>query len=141
MDYTKMTAPCGRDCFHCPLFLAKDNERFQRIVANKMGIPVENAVCRGCRNEKGMITFLKENGTCNIFQCAAEKDVTFCFECSDFPCDLLHPVADRAEQFPHNLKIFNLLLIQKMGVDVWAREKAKKASDTYFKKKLEELFM
>ena len=141
MDYTQLTAPCGRDCFNCPLYIAKDNERLQRFVTKKMGIQFEQAVCQGCRNEKGVIPFLKERGTCNIFRCAADKDVTFCFKCSDFPCDLLHPVADRAAEFPHNLKVFNLLLIQKMGLETWAKEKAKKASDTYFRKKLEELFM
>jgi len=141
MDYTQMTSPCGRDCFNCPLYLARDNERFQKIVAKKMGIPVENAVCQGCRNEKGVIPFLNEHGTCNLFQCVVNKGVTLCFECSDFPCDYLHPVADKASELPHNTKLFNLLLIKKMGVDAWAEKKAKGVFDTYFKKKLVDLFL
>ena len=140
MDYTQLTSPCGRDCFNCPLYLARDNERLQRIVSKKMGIPLENAVCQGCRNEKGVIPFLKEYGTCNLFQCTQDKGITFCFECDDFPCDHLHPVADRASEFPHNTQMFNLMLIKKMGVEAWAKEKAKSVFDVYFRRKLIELF-
>jgi len=39
MDYKQMTAPCGLDCFICPAYLAKDNEKLRGIVSKKMGIP------------------------------------------------------------------------------------------------------
>jgi hypothetical protein len=57
--------------------------------------------------------------------------INFCSECSDFPCDYLHPYVDRAEIW-HNTKVFNLCLIKKMGLEDWAKNKAKKARDTYF---------
>ena len=31
MDYKQMTAPCGLDCFNCPAYLAKDNEKKQEV--------------------------------------------------------------------------------------------------------------
>jgi hypothetical protein len=40
-----------------------------------------------------------------------------------------------ASVVPHNLKVFNLALIRKMGVEKWAQEKAKLARDTYFTEK------
>ena len=128
MDYKTMTAPCGRDCFNCPLFKAKDNERLKAIVAKKMGIPIEKASCNGCRNENGIIPFLDMIGTCVIYKCINNKGIDFCYECQDFPCDYLHPVADRASQFPHNTKVFNLCLIKNMGLESWAKEKAKNVS-------------
>ncbi len=50
-----------------------------------------------------------------------------------FSCDHLHPYADKASLVPHNTKIFNLCLIKKMGLDSWAKDKAKNVKDTYFK--------
>ncbi|MCK4921566.1 MAG: hypothetical protein KAS71_11005 [Bacteroidales bacterium] len=46
-------------------------------------------------------------------------------------------LADKADKFPHNLKVFNLCLIKKPGVENWAKFKAKESFDKYFKEKLE----
>jgi hypothetical protein len=135
VDYERMTAPCGLDCFNCPLYLAQENEKLRTVIAERMNIPFEKAVCGGCRNENGTISFLNMTEPCTVFRCAENKGVKFCCECADFPCDRLHPYADKASQFPHNTKVFNLCLIKKMGLEVWAREKAKKVKDTYFKGK------
>ena len=60
------------------------------------------------------------------------KDIESCADCSDFPCDNLQPYADHASEFPHNMKVFNLALIRKMGVEKWTQEKAKLVMDNYF---------
>jgi len=135
MDYTQMTAPCGLDCFNCPMYLAKENHELRTSISKRMGIPVEKASCEGCRNEKGTIAFLGMSEPCNVFRCIDKKDIKFCCDCSDFPCDHLHPYADRASQVPHNTKVFNLCLIKKMGIEAWAKDKAKSVKDTYFKGK------
>ncbi|MBN1998993.1 hypothetical protein JW935_15650 [candidate division KSB1 bacterium] len=40
MDLVKMTSPCGRDCFNCPIFLSKDDPRkvFNLCLIKKMGL-------------------------------------------------------------------------------------------------------
>ncbi len=135
MDYTQMTAPCGLDCFNCPMYLARENQELRTSLSKKLGIPVEKAVCEGCRNEKGTIAFLGMSEPCNVFKCIDKKDIMFCCDCSDFPCDHLHPYADRAAQVPHNTKVFNLCLIKKMGLQAWATDKAKSVKSAYFKGK------
>lgn len=50
-------------------------------------------------------------------------------------CDHLHPYADLAAQRPHNTKVFNLWLIEKMGLESWAKDKAQSVRDSYFKGK------
>jgi hypothetical protein len=72
---------------------------------------------------------------CNVHKCITKKGLSFCSDFSDFPCDHLHPYADMASERPHNTKVFNLGLIKKMGVEPWARTKAKSVRDTYFKGK------
>ena len=135
MDYTQMTAPCGLDCFNCALYLANDNEKIRKVVAEKIQMPLQDAACSGCRSQGGTITALKRTEPCQVFKCISQKGFQFCFECSDFPCDRLHPYADMASQRPHNTKVFNLCLIKKLGIEKWAQEKAKSVRETYFKEK------
>jgi len=133
MDYTQMTAPCGLDCFNCPMYLANENQELREAISKKQGIPFEQAVCKGCRNEHGTIAFLGMTQPCNVYRCIDRKAIQFCCYCDEFPCDHLHPYADRATQVPHNTKIFNLCLIRRMGLESWARDKAKRVKQNYFK--------
>ena len=133
MDYQQMTAPCGLDCFNCPVYLAKDNERLRAALSQNTGIPLEQVKCLGCRSEIGTIAFAGMTEPCNVYKCTEKKGISFCCDCPDFPCDHLNPYADRASQVPHNTKVFNLCLIKKMGLDSWAETKAKSVKDTYFK--------
>ena len=136
MDYRNMTAPCGLDCFNCPVYLAGENDDLRKAIAAGLGIPYEVAVCRGCRNENGTIAAVGMSGPCNVYRCIQGKGLDFCCDCDDFPCDHLHPYADMASQRPHNTKVFNLCLMKRMGLEAWAETKAKSVKDTYFKGKL-----
>lgn len=132
MDYLQMTAPCGLDCFNCPMYLAKDNDGLRSRISQNLGIPEEKASCGGCRNLGGEIAFLGMTEPCHVYRCAGKKGLQFCYECGDFPCDHLHPYADKASEVPHNTKVFNLCLIKKMGLESWAEHKAKAVKKTYF---------
>lgn len=136
MDYQNMTAPCGLDCFNCSLYLAIADEKLREKVAARLNVPLEKAVCNGCRNEAGVIAAIGRDKPCYVYQCIHEKGLNFCCDCSDFPCDYLHPHADQADQKPHNTKVFNLCLIKKMGLEEWAKGKAKDVKENYFKGKL-----
>jgi len=46
----------------------------------------------------------------------------------------LHPYADKVGELPHNLKVFNLCLINKMGLENWAASKASEVRKVYFTK-------
>jgi len=136
MDYRHMTAPCGLDCFNCPVYLATGNEKLRQRISEGTGVPLDRVGCRGCRSENGTIPFLGMSGPCNVYRCISGKDFDFCCDCPDFPCDHLHPYADQASQRPHNTKVFNLCLIKKMGLEAWATTKAKSVKDTYHKGEL-----
>ena len=137
MNYSNMTAPCGLDCFNCPLYLAVSNEKLRNIIAEKMKMDPGKVICRGCRNENGTIAFNNMTGPCKVYRCISAKGLHLCSDCADFPCDNLHPYADQASVKPHNTKVFNLCLIKKMGLEEWAKNKAGKVKETYMKAKLE----
>jgi hypothetical protein len=101
-------------------------------MAERFHLPIEQARCGGCRNDGGTISFLGDAEPCEVFKCASGRSIAFCCECADFPCDHLHPYADRASSRTHNIKLFNLCLIRKLGVERWAREKASRVRQTYF---------
>lgn len=132
MDYRYMTAPCGLDCFNCVMYLAQENEQLRKTIAGAMGIPSEQAACRGCRGEGGKPVFLNMTEPCHAYKCTKKRSIDFCYECPDFPCDHLQPYADMASQYPHNMKVYNLCLIKKMGLESWAKTKAKSIRDTYY---------
>jgi len=133
MDYKKMTAPCGLDCFNCMGYLASEDPAYIPQIAEALGISedeAKKAVCRGCRPQEGQIPFLPM--ACNVYPCVQKKGLAFCCECDAFPCDHLHPYADQAGRLPHNTKVFNLCLIKKMGLENWGENKAAKVRESYF---------
>jgi len=129
-----LISPCGLDCFNCPLFHSKNNDGLKEKISKNMNIPFETCFCDGCRLEKGKISAFGFKEPCPIYKCISTKKIEFCYECSDFPCKLLQPCADMANLVPHNLKVYNLALIKKIGIDEWSK-KAKNIRIDYFKNK------
>lgn len=128
MNYQQLTAPCGLPCFACYLYKAQDNEEMRNLVAQELGLPREQAACSGCRALGGKPAHLPM--ACRVFPCAADRQVQFCGDCENFPCDYLHPYFDQAKMW-HNTKVFNSCLIKKLGLTVWAAEKAGKVLEEY----------
>ena len=141
MDYYQMTAPCGLDCFNCHFYLArKDKEAMGTVkkLSEEFNIPVEIMLCKGCRSHNGRIPLQKhvfgEAHRCAAYECSQGKGFEYCGDCDEFPCDNLHPYADKASDLPHNIKVFNLCLIKKMGLEEWAKTKASEVRKIYFTK-------
>jgi len=132
MDYSQLTAPCGLPCFACYLYLANDDAEMRLLVARELGLPLEQAICPGCRSLRGKPAHLPMS--CRAYPCAVARGVQFCCECPDFPCDNLHPYFDQAKMW-HNTKVFQLCLIKKLGLESWAREKAARVLEDYSFKK------
>ena len=141
MDFKRLTAPCGLDCFNCHFYLANESSEAMKTLeklSEEHNVPVEVMLCRGCRDHDGRIPLQKhvfgEEHRCAAYECSKEKGVEFCGDCNEFPCDNLHPYADRAGDLPHNMKVFNLCLINKLGLEKWAESKASEVRNDYFNK-------
>ena len=130
VDYRRMTAPCGLPCFACGFYLASRDPELQSLISETYGIPLEKSLCKGCRDEGGKCGHLPM--PCRLYPCAEAKGVEFCHECTDFPCDSLHPYADMADLVWHNTKVFNLCLMKKMGLEAWAKNKARTVRNVYY---------
>jgi hypothetical protein len=117
-----LIAPCGIYCGGCPLYLATSDDEWRRKIARARGVSEDKlALCAGCRPLKGNAPGCGE-AVCATYICATAKGVKFCYECPDFPCLKLAPCADRAQEIPHNMKIYNLLLMKKDGPATFTRK-------------------
>ena len=116
-----LIAPCGLNCGACPLYMARTDETLRQRIAEAQGVPAEQVfLCVGCRPAQGRIPGVGSGPVCDTYACAVDsKKVEFCYECQDFPCLRLAPCADRAQEIPHNTKVYNLVLLQKLGIDAW----------------------
>ncbi len=124
-----MVAKCGLDCSICELYLCKDEPKLFDYLISK-GIPKDNLPCPGCNANGGKCSIMKDK--CETYDCAKDKDVRYCFECFDFPCSKLQPLAQGADIYPHNLKVFNLSVIKGYGIDYFL-ENSQKIKESYYK--------
>jgi hypothetical protein len=121
-DKKALTAPCGLACFICDFYEENLTDELAETINKKFGVPKEAIPCKGCRKEDGK-HFHIQNG-CATLDCAKAKGVDLCCDCSDFPCVLLAPLADQANRYPHNIKVYNLSRIKNIGIERWAEEAA-----------------
>ena len=121
-DNTKLIAPCGLYCGSCTILKARGNSALTEKLAQALNIPAEQVNCLGCREQKGHIPIMGEP-MCPTYQCCIEqKSLEFCYQCQEFPCLKLAPAADKAQVLPHNSKVYNLVLLQKLGVEKWLQK-------------------
>jgi hypothetical protein len=116
----KLTAPCGLYYGGCSLYRARSDKALAERMAQRMGVSADMVpICLGCRAQEGHIAVVAEP-VCSTYNCAvSEKGLEFCYQCDEFPCLKLAPCVDRAQEIPHNSKVYNLLLLQKLGTKKW----------------------
>jgi len=135
MNKKDLTAPCGIDCFNCDIYKGNITEIVKKAVAKNRGIKEEDVPCEGCIGEKGHCSVFSDNTTCATYECITGKGLRFCFECSDFPCSKLQPLAEGASHYPHNMKVYNLCRMKAVGVEEWAEKESKEIRKRYFQGK------
>jgi len=119
----QLVAPCGYCCLSCASYehsVCNDEIAIQRE-ATRANLPVEKlrGVCAGCRPMQGAP---HKNMLCKTYDCCVNiKGLNFCFQCEDFPCLKLAPISDMADVRRHNTKIYNLLMLKKLGLDEYIR--------------------
>jgi len=127
-----LASPCGVDCSDCAAHRAKDDPAVMAKMI-ELGFKKETLPCPGCRPLKGKCPVI--GGDCETYKCFAARNISFCYECADFPCDKLLPAADKAAFAIHNLKIYNLCFIKRSGLKAW-QEASVAIKQKYFQGKL-----
>ncbi len=97
----ELIAPCGMNCGICVAFFGytmKGKKRKHR--------------CNTCRSRKNQCAFIKEK--CDKL---ATKQIEYCFECTDFPCENLRTLDKRYRNKYGMSMIENLNYIQTNGIE------------------------
>lgn len=131
-DRRALAAPCGLDCFNCDLYEKNLTTKMAAVIQTQRGVPKDAIPCKGCREQDGKHFHLPHG--CSTLDCAKSRNVEFCCDCGEFPCERLAPLADAATNNPHNLKTYNLCRIKEYGIDRWIAE-AGVNRKKYFEKK------
>ncbi len=129
-------SPCGLNCSACPVYTANITPELQEQLAANTPFKAKDIDCAGCKDGNPCIALKLQGKDCPTQNCALDHGVDYCFECPDFPCAYLMPTAAGAETYPHNTKLFNLCLMQKLGIGEWIR-KSEQIRDKYFTTKFE----
>jgi len=122
MDCKNLTSACGKACFNCPLFIGEENNENHTRFLEKYNLSDEKYSCKGCRDNHGYCPGLDLMGIdphCKMFDCIQSKKVEYCFECDEFPCANLQPLAKRVPDASLALNIANLCRLQKLDVVKW----------------------
>ena len=128
-DARNLVGICGLYCGTCPSYLApRKNDSTQLEKQSQLkGITVAEYVCDGCHSDR--VAPRCVNCAAGFRQCAAEKKVTWCFQCADFPCQRLRDFKD-VHVFNgishHKHVIKDLQYMKKHGVEQWATEQERK---------------
>ena len=100
-------AVCGLDCSECTIFKATTDAEIAWRVADwfrkERGIDVkaEDIRCSGCRGDRTQ----HWSSDCRILACCVDgKELDFCCECEEFPCDRLEAWAQSGEQYAQALE-------------------------------------
>lgn len=108
-----LVAPCGIYCGSCRHYLAR-SEGVLKQKGLKHG-------CEGCRIRDKNCSFIKKD--CPSLR---KKEISFCFECNNFPCKNLVKLDKRYTTRYNVSPIGNLKRIKKVGVDKWLKEQKEK---------------
>ena len=96
---TEMFAPCGMNCMVC----------YKHCHTKKTKQP-----CGGCMVEsKGKPEHCRK---CKIKDCVQSKGITYCYECSDFPCKLIKNLEKSYNKRYRESLIENSRIVMQKGI-------------------------
>jgi len=94
-------AACGLNCGLCSRYYTVGSSR-----------------CPGCAGEG----FLDVHPTCGILSCCQRKDLEYCFECDEFPCDKYDRWGDSDSFITHRNYLADMEKAKRIGMDAYKAE-------------------
>ena len=106
----ELIAPCGMNCRICIGYYGYTMNGEKR-----------KNTCEGCRLRDKNCAFIKK-------QCEklSKKEVEYCFECMDFPCENLEKLDKRYREKYDMSMIKNLEFIKENGIDLFLKQQEEK---------------
>ncbi len=109
----ELIAPCGMHCAICSRYLSYVNN-------------LKRSKCIGCRPIKGHTKCSLLKMKCIGIKNISKGDISFCFECSQYPCRQLNHLDERYRNNYGMSMINNLEFINKNGIANFIKNQYKK---------------
>ncbi len=127
-DVRTLVGICGLYCGTCPSYIANRENNVAELEkrSRELNIPVEDTRCQGCQSDRVMS--LCVDCHTGFRRCAREHEVTWCFECSDFPCERLRNFRDIhiVDGVSHHARVIeDLQYMKEHGIEQWVAEQEK----------------
>lgn len=107
---------CGLYCGGCEVFLVNQRGLIEET-AKEWEMDPDDLHCNGCKTDITS-TFCRN---CKIKSCAESKRVEFCYQCNNFPCEIITEFKD--DEHPHHsIVLHNLSQIKEKGINNWIKE-------------------
>lgn len=97
----KLIAYCGINCGRCDIYLAPSNPKISRELARAFegawqDVKPEDFSCKTCRSSINDCWTTE----CWIrYCCSKEKNLNYCYECTEFPCSNLEKWALKSKRY------------------------------------------
>ncbi|MBM4467819.1 MAG: DUF3795 domain-containing protein [Chloroflexi bacterium] len=117
MTDATLAGACGLYCGACGIYrmyMDQDTERLERAAREFFHCQAEQIRCEGCRGPSDDLW----SPQCQIRACTRERDITFCYQCADFPCQELVTFSAARRDIP----LANLRRLAEVGLDAWLAE-------------------
>lgn len=118
---------CGLNCGACHTLMANErgDEQWINAAAERGNRKPEELRCHGCKTDVTAVYCTN----CGMRVCAREKNLEFCSECTDYPCERIKSF--RHDQAPHHSAVLkNLERIKEIGREKWLVEQKARWSCT-----------
>ncbi len=124
----RLVGICGIYCGTCPRYLAPriQDDAYLKQTSRETGYSTEEIRCDGCLSEKVYPACI--DCRAGFRRCAKEKNITWCFQCPDFPCQRLRDFLDIhiVNEISHHAKLIEELQAMKdQGIDAWIEKQEK----------------
>ena len=113
-----LVAVCGMYCGACPVYRAwveQDAPRLQAL-AKSLHVDPGSLMCTGCRAPSAFCL----TTDCEVKRCAESRELFFCGECDEFPCEKIARVETRGGQCASIEE--NAARLRDVGWHAWLRE-------------------
>lgn len=124
---------CGLNCAQCDIYNASHgNEKLRQEIVNwfkeKRGktIKPEQIRCESCRGP----VEANWSSDCEMLKCAKNRKVDYCFQCNDFPCQIVNAFASDGAAH-HKRTVENMKRAKEIGLSAWIAEQEKKGPPTF----------
>lgn len=118
-EIAELAAVCGLYCGACGIYIATQENDVAKLenYAKMMNQTIDETRCNGCRSSV-VTNYCK---ICKFTKCAAEKGISFCGECKEYPCNELK---EFQAMMPHRAELWESQeQIKAVGWEKWMIER------------------